>query len=183
VSCRRQLLVSSENDLNYKMSSHPIRKIKFRYMRICRLVLILITILLCSCSHKDNLTQRSARPNTIQGGIISGRICYPKDGLRVATIYARNIHTQELYSIHVENVYHYELEVPKTGNYFVFAWTDPHGPSGKSYGGMYSYAVTCKLIPGERPNHTPIPVAIKDGQHSEGIDICDFLSQENVPLP
>jgi hypothetical protein len=93
------------------------------------------------------------------------------------TIYARNVDTQQTFSIHVPvDTLEYQIEIPVEGTYVVFAWTD------SGMGGSYSHFVTCGLSV-ECSDHTLIPIPVKVGETVSGVDICDFYSEEDVPEP
>lgn len=109
-------------------------------------------------------------------GVISGKLCYPSEGIPPMTIYARHVDTQETFSLAVPaGTREYQLQVPP-GSYYLFAWTED------GIGGSYSYFVTCGLSV-DCPDHRLIPVPVQAGETVRGIDICDFYDPESVPKP
>lgn len=93
------------------------------------------------------------------------------------TLYARNVDTQETFSLHVPvDTAEYQMEIPVEGSYVVFAWTD------SGFGGSYSQFVPCGLSV-ECTDHTLIPIPVRSGVTVTGIDVCDFYSEESVPKP
>jgi hypothetical protein len=110
-------------------------------------------------------------------GIISGRLCYPSEGIPPMTLYARNVDTQETFSQEVAaNTTEYEMEIPVEGSYIVFAWTE------SGMGGSYSQFVPCGLSV-DCPDHSLIPIPVRPGEKTTGVDVCDFYAPESVPAP
>jgi hypothetical protein len=110
-------------------------------------------------------------------GIISGGLCFPSDYIPPMTLYARNVDTQQTFSIQVPvDTAEYRMEIPVEGTYVVFAWTD------SGFGGSYSQFVPCGLSV-ECTDHSLIPIPVRPGATVTGIDVCDFYSEESVPKP
>jgi hypothetical protein len=109
---------------------------------------------------------------------IMGQLCYPSEGIPAMTVYAREVNTNQTYTLDtVENQADYSIQVPAPGTYIMFAWV------GGSIGGSYSQAVPCGLQ-AACTDHTPIQLAMAAGGTMTGADICDYYGPEgSVPTP
>ena len=107
---------------------------------------------------------------TVAPGSISGKLCYPGDGIPPMTLYAVDQATGRSFKKQTrkpdETSYHLEGVTP--GDYVVYAWLN----DGK-LGGTYSEAVPCGLD-ASCTDHSLIPVTVEEGQAVMDIDVCDW---------
>ena len=112
-------------------------------------------------------------------GIVTGKICFPSEFIPSMTAYFQNDVTGAITEMQIdENQTNYTFEL-EPGNYIVFAYPQE---GATSLGGMYSEAVSCGLSV-ECTDHTPLVFTILPGETTEGIDICDWYAQDQVPPP
>jgi hypothetical protein len=112
-------------------------------------------------------------------GVVMGKICFPSEFIPSLTAYFQNNATGEFIEMPVaENQASYSLEI-ESGEYVAFAYPLE---GSFSLGGMYSEAVPCGLN-AECTDHTLLAFTVLPGQTIEGIDICDWYAQDQVPPP
>ena len=126
---------------------------------------------------------------------MEGQLCYPSEGIPPLIISARNLHTGEVFSEKVaRNTSRYRLDIPTSGQYVVFAWTDPELFGGPArLGGTYScyslfIAQSGRFNPEQGgcvdfEDHEPIVIVIEDSTNIKDVPICDYYSQQHVPPP
>ena len=116
---------------------------------------------------------------SVGAGAIQGILHYPSEGIPALVVYARNIATNETFSLSTaENQQDFTLAGLVPGVYHVFAWV----ADGNGLGGAYTQAVPCGLTV-DCTDHTLIQVPVAAGQTSTGVDIGDWYEQSVVPLP
>lgn len=112
-------------------------------------------------------------------GSLQGLLHYPSEGIPPLVVYARNVATNETFSISTaENQQDFTLAGLPQGVYHVFAWVS----DGNGLGGAYTQAVPCGLTV-DCTDHSLIQVPVAAGQTSTGVDIADWYEQSVVPLP
>lgn len=110
-------------------------------------------------------------------GVVMGKICYPSEFIPSLTAYFQNNTTGEFVEMPVaENQAIYSLEL-EPGEYIAFAYPLE---GSITLGGMYSEAVPCGLNV-ECTDHTLLAFTVLPGETIEGIDICDWYAQDQVP--
>jgi hypothetical protein len=109
--------------------------------------------------------QPSAAP-----GSISGKLCYPGDGIPPMTIYAVDQASGKSFKKQTRkpDEMSYRLDGVTPGDYVVYAWLN----DGK-LGGTYSEAVPCGLD-ASCTDHSLIQVTVEEGQDVMDIDVCDW---------
>jgi Tol biopolymer transport system component len=112
-------------------------------------------------------------------GVVTGKICYPSEFIPSMTAYFQNNATGEFIEMSIaENQTSYTLEL-ESGEYLAFAYPE----EGAIFlGGMYSDAAACGLT-AECTDHTLLVFTVLPGETTEGIDICDWYAQDQVPPP
>jgi len=117
-------------------------------------------------------------PPAISGGAVSGRVCYPAEGIPPMTAYLQNLATDAVVTLPIaQNQSSYSLELP-AGTYVAYAWLPDF-----SFGGSYSSAVLCGLTVA-CTDHQPLHFDVTAGSVLAGIDLCDWYGQPgDVPLP
>ncbi len=112
-------------------------------------------------------------------GFVMGKICVPGSFIPRMTAYFQNDVTGAITEMQIgENQTNYTFEL-EPGEYIAFAYPQE---GSISLGGMYSEAVPCGLSV-ECTDHTPLVFAILPGETTEGIDICDWYAQDQMPPP
>lgn len=109
-------------------------------------------------------------------GAVMGKICYPSESIPALTAYIQNNDTGAVNTLQIaehQNSYSLELE---PGDYVAFAYRE------EQLGGMYSEAVVCGLS-AECTDHTLLVFTVLPGETTEGIDICDWYAQDQLPPP
>ncbi len=109
-------------------------------------------------------------------GSVMGKICYPSEFIPSMTLYFQNNETGAVNQLQInenQNSYTHELE---PGDYVAFAYQE------QSLGGMYSEAVGCGLS-AECTDHTLLVFTVLPGETIDGIDICDWYAQDQLPPP
>jgi hypothetical protein len=116
-------------------------------------------------------------PNPAAGTIMGG-LCYPSEGIPPLTVYAREVNTNQTYTIQTaQNQGEYSIQVPAPGTYILFAYTDFGG------GGSYSQAVPCGLTVA-CTDHSLIQLDVQAGATVTEANICDWYGPEgSVPPP
>jgi Tol biopolymer transport system component len=110
-------------------------------------------------------------------GAVTGKICYPSENVPSMTAYFQNNDTGEVNQLPIaENQDSYTLEV-EPGDYIAFAYREDQS---MSLGGIYSEAVACGLS-AECTDHSLLVFTVLPGQTIEGIDICDWYAQDQIP--
>jgi hypothetical protein len=108
-------------------------------------------------------------------GVVMGNICYPSESIPAMTAYFQNNETGAVNQMQIaENQNSYTIDL-EPGEYIAFAYWE-------QLGGMYSEAVACGLS-AECTDHTPLVFTVLPGETIEGIDICDWYAQDQLPLP
>jgi hypothetical protein len=112
-------------------------------------------------------------------GVVSGKICFPSDTIPEMTLFFQSTNTERTISYQAhegQNSYSLELE---PGTYHAYSWL----PEGMLIGGMYSTAVPCGLE-ASCTDHSLLPVEVKAGKETSGVDICDWYADPGTaPLP
>jgi hypothetical protein len=110
-------------------------------------------------------------------GTVTGRVCYPSEGIPPMTAYFQDTATSAVTTLDIaQNQGTYSIDLlPAT--YIAYAWLP-----GFTIGGSYSQAVPCGLTV-SCTDHTPIPITVAAGGTVDDVDICDWYSQDSVPLP
>lgn len=107
-------------------------------------------------------------------GTISGKICFSGEVIPSMIAYFINQDTKAINQLAItENQTSYTLQI-EPGDYVAFAYRDD------SQGGMYSEAVACGLS-AECTDHSLRVFTVLPGQKTEGIDICDWYAQDQLP--
>jgi hypothetical protein len=109
-------------------------------------------------------------------GSVQGSICFLSESIPPMTLYFQDQGTGELTELNTDegqNGFQLELD---PGTYVAFAYV-----LDKSLGGMYSQAVPCGLTT-ECSDHGLIAFDVPAGGSIEGVDICDWYAQEQLPL-
>lgn len=125
-------------------------------------------------------TQAATQPTAQEPamGIVTGRMCYPSEGIPPMTAYFQNTEDGTLVDLPIaqdQGTYSLAL-VP--GSYIAYAWLP-----GFSYGGSYSPAVPCGLT-AACTDHSPLAFTVTAGQTTSEIDLCDWYGDPgSVPLP
>ena len=92
------------------------------------------------------------------------------------TVYFEDVKTEQAIEMPVEAGQNkYEFGLPP-GTYIAFAWLNDF-----SLGGLYSKAVPCGMGSSCK-DHQPIEFSLAQGDHLEGIDLCDWYAF-SVPEP
>ncbi|HSX39383.1 MAG TPA: hypothetical protein VLI92_02225 [Candidatus Saccharimonadales bacterium] len=120
----------------------------------------------------------SVTPTSAQkAGNVSGKICYPGEGIPPLKIYLQNTTTNAVLvqsTSQNQNSYSFSNVIP--GTYYAFAYV-----KGGNLGGDYSPAVPCGLSV-NCTDHKPIAVNVVSGSSLTNIDICDWYGQpSDVP--
>ncbi len=112
---------------------------------------------------------------TVAPGSISGKLCFPGDGIPPMTVYAVDQATGKSFKTQTRrpDETSYRLEGVTPGTYVVYAWLND-----RKLGGTYSEAVPCGLD-ASCTDHTLIPVPVEEGQEITNVDVCDWYG----PLP
>jgi hypothetical protein len=110
--------------------------------------------------------------------MVSGKVCYPGSTTPVMKLFFRNISTNELAELDIEEYQErYDVEL-YAGSYYAYAWVPQY-----LVGGLYSEKVICGDGP-ECTDHSPTVISIEAGTHVDNIDICDWgFTAVNLPLP
>jgi hypothetical protein len=111
-------------------------------------------------------------------GKLSGRICYPGLTSPPMTLFFRNLASEELMEVPIDEYQDkFEVDLP-AGSYYVFSWAPQY-----LVGGLYSEMVIC----GDSPactDHNPATIAVVAGASIGDVDICDWgFTPESLPLP
>jgi hypothetical protein len=119
-------------------------------------------------------TQPSETPSSDLGSI-QGNLCYPSEFIPAMTAYFQNQGKGDLTEVEIaENQTSYSADL-LPGTYIAFAYTHDN-----ALGGIYSEAVACGLMEA-CTNHAPRPFDVIAGQTTDGIDLCDWYAQDQVP--
>jgi hypothetical protein len=105
-------------------------------------------------------------------GGIAGQLSFPSSFIPAMTVVAFEVGTQNYrYVLTIENSSTYQIDGLAPGKYFVVAYpsTDPNYPGG------YSAAVPCGLQ-ASCTDHSLIPVEVKSGEVTQGINPGDFYA-------
>ncbi|MCL4271704.1 MAG: hypothetical protein KJZ72_19250 [Anaerolineales bacterium] len=109
---------------------------------------------------------------TAENGGIAGQLSYPSSFIPAMMVVAFEANSESYYYILTnENSSAYQIDNLPPGTYFVVAY--PGGDS--SYPGAYSQAVPCGLL-ATCTDHSLIPVEVKSGEVTQGINPGDFYA-------
>ena len=115
-------------------------------------------------------------PESIMG-TVTGKVCYPSEYIPAMMAYFDRLFAGELYDLPIAvNQTSYSVELP-AGMYNAYAWLPDY-----SLGGHYSQAVACGLKD-SCIDHSTLAFEVIAGETVRGIDLCDWYSQDEVPLP
>jgi hypothetical protein len=107
-----------------------------------------------------------------ESGGIAGQLSYPSSFIPAMTVVAFDVNSPNYrYVLTIENSFTYQIDGLAPGTYFVVAY--PGGDS--SYPGGYSAAVPCGLL-ASCTDHSLIPVEVKSGEVTQGINPGDFYA-------
>jgi hypothetical protein len=111
-------------------------------------------------------------------GQVTGRICYPSEGIPAMTAYFQDTQTNTVRRLPIsQNQSSYEMTLPP-GTYIAYAWLPDF-----SLGGAYSRAVPCGLGV-DCTDHSLLTFEVVSSDSTDGIDICDWYSRPgDVPMP
>lgn len=110
-------------------------------------------------------------------GFVSGSVCYPSEGIPPMTVYLQESGSQTYTAVPIaQNQGSFNAEVP-VGSYTAYAWLPDF-----SIGGSYSQAVPCGLL-ASCTDHSLITFEVSGGLTTEGVDVCDWYAQDQVPYP
>jgi hypothetical protein len=109
---------------------------------------------------------------------VSGKVCYPTEGIPAMTAYFQETTTNAVVELPIAtNQTSYKINLP-SGTYIAYAWMPDF-----SLGGLYSNAVPCGLK-ASCTDHNPLPFTVKTGETLTGIDLCDWYAGPfKVPYP
>ncbi|MGE5223469.1 MAG: hypothetical protein ACM3PY_13620 [Omnitrophica WOR_2 bacterium] len=115
---------------------------------------------------------------TPSNGIVSGKICYTSNRVPSMTAYFRNINTEKVTTLNIENNQsEYRIELPP-GKYYAYAWVGDY-----QIGVLYSQAVACGLSEA-CTNHSPLALEVKTGSETSSVDLCDWgIPISQLPVP
>jgi len=140
-------------------------------VRKCFWIPVIFLLLLSAC-------RAAAETPSASTGVVSGKICYLPEAEPVVTLYFQQPGSGQAVSLHLEGGQEAYSQILEPGTYQVFAWT----PRNLLQGGVYSQAATCEA--GEDCSHELLPVQVKAGEETSGVDICDWdVDPLTVPLP
>ncbi len=109
-------------------------------------------------------------------GSITGRVCYPSEGIPPLTVYAQNVSTFELFSQEQdEGMDEYIFSGLPPAEYIVFAYTN-FGDPAADLGGGYTVYLSCDNAQGQCADHSPVILQLSPGQTITGADICDWYA-------
>ncbi|MBN1311499.1 MAG: hypothetical protein JXB30_08775 [Anaerolineae bacterium] len=113
-------------------------------------------------------------------GTVSGRICYPSEGVPEVTVYAQSTADNSWVSFDYPGGWgEYTFPGIPPGDYVFFAYVKDESIS---IAGGYTQAVICGLGAG-CDDHSLIAVHIGAGETVEGVDICDWYGPEGSLPP
>jgi Tol biopolymer transport system component len=129
-------------------------------------------------THTPGQPTRTPEPVASTGSVM-GKICYPSEFIPSMTAYFQNNETGAVSQLQItENQDSYAMEL-EPGDYVAYAYLVDQSIS---LGGMYSAAVACGLT-AECTDHTILNFSVSPGESIEGIDICDWYAQDQLPPP
>jgi hypothetical protein len=109
----------------------------------------------------------------IDNGTVTGSVCYPSEVVPEMTLYFEELTRGDLaYQSHPEGQDSYSI-ILSPGTYIAYAYP----LDGQGSGGMYS---ACDLG-AECTDHTPVIFEVRSGEETNGVDICDWYSPDDVP--
>ena len=123
-------------------------------------------------------SQDTPQPSPVAGqpGSLGGQVCYPSERIPPMTAFFQNLDTGELVSMAIdENQTSYEIGLG-AGEYQVYAYLD----DSPMMGGGYTQAVICGLT-ADCSDHSLLPVPVRAGQATRGIDLCDWYDASGLP--
>jgi hypothetical protein len=107
---------------------------------------------------------------------VSGRICYPEEGIPEMVAYFEETEAETVVELQVAAAQdHFEIKLDP-GTYIAYAWTKDF-----TRGGLYSQAVPCGMGPG-CDDHNLLTFTVKPGELLSDIDLCDWYAF-HVPYP
>jgi hypothetical protein len=116
---------------------------------------------------------------SVATGGIAGQLSYPSSFIPSMMVVAFDVNSQSYqYVLTNENSSTYQIDGLAPGTYFVVAY--PSGDS--SYPGGYSQAVPCGLL-ATCTDHSLIPVEVKSGEVTQGINPGDFYAPQGTFPP
>lgn len=102
-------------------------------------------------------------------GKVTGKLCYPSEGIPPLTVYLKNNSTGDWQSLDTaQNQATYTFDDVPAGSYIAFAY-----PKSYSVSGSFSPAVPCGLTV-SCTDHKPTVFNVEGGKTTSGIDICDW---------
>ncbi len=111
-------------------------------------------------------------------GTVTGRICYPSEGIPPMTLYLESTLAGTTTEVAVaQNQGSFTVDLaPDT--YIVYAWLP-----GFAIGGAYTPSVLCGLTTA-CTDHSLLPITVAAGSTVTGVDVCDWYGGPgSVPLP
>lgn len=127
-------------------------------------------------------------PVPADAGAITGSLSYPSSGIVAQLVYAVSTSgpTSGAYSVEtVEQQAAYTLVGVLPGTYFVYSAVRPVSLSQdcrSAFGAGYTQAVACGFVFGCN-DHRPIPVAVRAGETTSGIDVIDWYASLDSGFP
>jgi hypothetical protein len=112
-------------------------------------------------------------------GTITGKLCFPSEGIPPLDIYLQNTATQVISHMTTPaNQGSYTFDDLAAGDYIVFSY-----PQGQTHiGGGFTEAVPCGLSV-SCTDHSPIELTIGTETMVSGADICDWYGADIPPKP
>ena len=117
-------------------------------------------------------------PAAAGAGTVSGKICYPSEGIPPMTVYFEDINSGDVAELAIaRSQNNYSTQLP-AGSYHVYAWRPDF-----SIGGSYSAAVACGLSAG-CSDHSMLQVVVEADTETGNVDVCDwYTAPGDIPLP
>lgn len=111
-------------------------------------------------------------------GTVTGRICYPAEGIPPMTLYLESTISGTATEVAIaQGQGTFSVDLPPD-SYIVYAWR-----LGFEIGGAYTPAVACGLTTA-CTDHGLLPVAVAAGATVTGVDVCDWYGGPgSIPLP
>jgi hypothetical protein len=139
-------------------------------------------------SSASPMATETPSPVPADAGSISGHLSYPSDGIIAQLVYAVSTDGPAAGAYSVETVgfqSEYTLLGMRPGDYFVYSAVRPIilGPNCTSaFGAGYTNALACGLHYG-CDDHRSIPVTVRAGTTTSGIDVVDWYAPTGPPPP
>jgi len=111
-------------------------------------------------------------------GTVTGRLCYPSEGIPPMTLYFADMLSTDVYEFdHPDGSPSYSVQLPPS-TYVAYAYA-----TGTTIGGSYSEAVLCGLTV-SCTDHSLIEFEVLAGETLADIDICDYYGDPgDIPEP